>query len=363
MTSTNPSAGASRSADAEPVFRLFACCVPVRGARRSVICDLGRQTYRFIPNGLFDILTEHRDKSLTAIKRHFDHRYDREIERYFAVLVDEELGFWCDEPEAFPPLDLDWQAPERITNAILDIDERSAHDYAAILAQLDDLGCRGLQVRCFAAIDPAAIERLLAPTVRGRLRAIELLLAHAPGLTFEVLADLCRRHPRIFRLTVHSAPHDDSRELQGTTVVIEHRREAIDSPACCGCVHASWFAPNLGTFLEAQRHNTCLNRKISVDARGEIRNCPSLGLSFGNVREVSLHAAVAHRDFAALWQINKDQIEVCRDCEFRYICVDCRAYLSRPDDRYSKPAKCGYDPYTAQWSCTAGQESGAPVSS
>jgi SPASM domain peptide maturase of grasp-with-spasm system len=345
------------------VFRLFACCVAVRGARRSVICDLGRQTYRFIPNGLFEILTEHRDKTLPAIKAHFEHRFDRQIDRYFAALADEELGFWCDEPESFPDLDLTWQAPERITNAILDIDRRSAHDYASVLSQLDDLGCKALQVRCFDALAPAEIERLLAPTVRGRLRSIELLLAHAPGVSWEQLEDLCRRHPRLFRVTVHSAPHDASREVPDSTAVIEMRCEVISSPACCGCVHPSWFAPNLATFIEAQRHNSCLNRKLAVDARGEIRNCPSLGRSFGNAGEVSLHSALAHRDFAALWQINKDQIDVCRDCEFRYICVDCRAYLSRPDDRYSKPAKCGYDPYSAQWRSTAGQESGAPASS
>jgi SPASM domain peptide maturase of grasp-with-spasm system len=362
MTSTNPSPAACPTA-AEPVFRLFACCVPVRGARRSLICDLGRQTYRFIPNGLYEIVTAHRDKSLGAIKEHYGHRHDAEIDRYFAVLVDEELGFWCDEPEAFPPLDLTWQSPERITNAILDVDGGSTHDYGSILSQLDDLGCKALQVRCFAPLAPAEIERLLAAAAIGRLRSIELLLAHRSDLTDELLAELCRRHPRLLRVTVHSAPAESRQELAGTSAVIERRREAIDSPACCGCVHPSWFAPNLGAFLEAQRHNSCLNRKLAVDARGEIRNCPSLGRSFGNAREVSLHSAVAQRDFAALWEINKDQIEVCRDCEFRYICTDCRAYLSRPDDLYSKPAKCGYDPYTAQWSFTAGQESGAPASS
>jgi SPASM domain peptide maturase of grasp-with-spasm system len=337
--------------------------MPVRGARRSVICDLGRQTYRFIPNVLFDILTEHRDRSLAAIEEHYGRRHDAEIERYFAALVDEELGFWCDEPEAFPPLDLTWEAPERITNAILDLDERSRYDTAAVLAQLDDLGCKALQVRSFAALDPAAIERLLAPTVRGRLRSIELLVRDSPALTDAALDELCRRHPRIFRLTVHTAARDERRELPGTTVMVERRRAAVDSPACCGAVHPSWFAANADTFLEAQQHNSCLHRKIAVDARGEIKNCPSFGRSFGNVAEDSLHAALAQRDFADLWQINKDQIDVCRDCELRYMCIDCRAYLARPDDRYSKPAKCGYDPYTAQWSPSAERECGAPASS
>lgn len=36
-------------------------------------------------------------------------------------------------------------------------------------------------------------------------------------------------------------------------------------------------------------------------------------------------------------------------CEFRYICIDCRAYLVAPENIYSKPQKCGYDPFTNKW--------------
>jgi SPASM domain peptide maturase of grasp-with-spasm system len=130
---------------------------------------------------------------------------------------------------------------------------------------------------------------------------------------------------------------------------VRYRREAIDSPRCCGRIHPGYFAIDLETFAEGQRHNTCLNRKISIDARGEIKNCPSMARSFGNLRDTSLHSALAQRDFAALWSINKDQIAICKDCEFRYVCTDCRAYLADERDLYSKPSKCTYDPYTAEW--------------
>jgi SPASM domain peptide maturase of grasp-with-spasm system len=314
-----------------------------------VICDLGRQLLRFIPNGLFEILTEHGGRSVAEIKALYDGQCDREIDEYFDFLLREELGFWCDEPAAFPPIALDSEWPQRITNAILDVDRSSTHDYPAILAQLDDLGCEALQVRCYDPLDRGLLDRLLAGAVRGRLRSIDLLLAYEPALTDEALTGLCRHHPRLSRICVHSAPEDRACTSAPQGVEIDYRREVVGSPACCGCVHPSYFAPNLETFLEAQRHNTCLNRKVAVDARGEIRNCPSLGVSYGNVRDVSLHSAVARRDFREMWEINKDQIEVCKDCEFRYICIDCRAYLSRQEDRYSKPAKCGYDPYTARW--------------
>ncbi|MNL67068.1 hypothetical protein D3C87_1916250 [compost metagenome] len=31
------------------------------------------------------------------------------------------------------------------------------------------------------------------------------------------------------------------------------------------------------------------------------------------------------------------------------MCTDCRAYVEDPKDIYSKPLKCGYDPYTNEW--------------
>ena len=53
--------------------------------------------------------------------------------------------------------------------------------------------------------------------------------------------------------------------------------------------------------------------------------------------------------FKEKWGISKDHISVCRDCEFRYACSDCRAYLENPEDAFSKPLKCGYDPYSGKW--------------
>ena len=334
-----------------PAFALFACCLPVRGARRSVICDLQRQSLHFIPDGLYEILTEHRGRSVEAIKSHYHHQYDEEIDEYFAFLLREELGFWSDDPGSFPDLDLSWDPPERITNAILDADPGSAHDYPAILRQLDDLGCKALEARFFHGCRLGELSAVLAAAGGGRLRSIELVAGYGEELTPEALESLATAHQRVSGILIHSAPAWRRRrwtfERLGTS--LEYVTEAIDGPRCCGKIHPGQLAVNLDTFVEAKRFNSCLNRKLSIDARGEIRNCPSLPRSFGNVREVSLHSALAHRDFPALWSINKDQIAVCKDCELRYVCTDCRAYLLDGADLYSKPSTCTYDPYTATW--------------
>lgn len=339
------------------VFALFACCVPVRGARRSVVCDLQRQSFRFIPNGLYEILTEQCGKSVREIKDAYGREYDEEIDEYFELLEREELGFWCRDGDAerFPRLDLSWEAPERITNAIVDVDGDSDHDFARIFDELDDLGCKALELRFFRACGLGELRRILEAARHRRLRSIELLLGHCDELTDAALEQLAGDYPRVSGIAVHSAPQARQVELELQGVVVEHVTQVIDSHRCCGQIHPGYFVTNLETFSEAQKHNSCLNRKIAIDARGEIKNCPSLGRSFGNAREVSLHSAAAHRDFAALWSINKDQIAVCKDCEFRYICTDCRAYLTDPSDLYAKPSKCTYDPYTAEWRPRAGR--------
>jgi SPASM domain peptide maturase of grasp-with-spasm system len=71
--------------------------------------------------------------------------------------------------------------------------------------------------------------------------------------------------------------------------------------------------------------------------------------SFGNIKDTTLEEALSHPDFKKYWNITKDQIEVCKDCEFRHICTDCRAYIEEPENQYSKPLKCGYNPYTNKW--------------
>jgi radical SAM protein with 4Fe4S-binding SPASM domain len=50
-----------------------------------------------------------------------------------------------------------------------------------------------------------------------------------------------------------------------------------------------------------------------------------------------------------VWEITKNQIEICKDCELRYICQDCRAYTIDENNKYSKPLKCKYDQYQAVW--------------
>jgi len=333
------------------VFRLFANCIPVKGARRSLLCDLQTGRLKLIPNSMFDMLASCRQHTAEGIKQAYDHVYDDVIDEYLEFLIDQGWGFWCENPEAFPEMPLDYHCPDLVTNALIDADADSDHDYADLFNQLQDLGCKHVELRFFAPLPLARLAGILDLTTGSRLRGIALLLPFTAECGEAEMTALCRRHPRIARLTLTGAPGFRSLTTathSKTMGVLIYHPHVVDGHHHCGVVDRMYFAANVPAFTEALHHNSCLNRKISVDCRGVIRNCPSMTGAYGNAREHRLAEALEQPGFRDVWSITKDQVAVCRDCEFRYVCSDCRAYVEE-NDPVGKPARCDYDPYTATW--------------
>jgi SPASM domain peptide maturase of grasp-with-spasm system len=100
--------------------------------------------------------------------------------------------------------------------------------------------------------------------------------------------------------------------------------------------------------MESKLYNNCLNRKLGIDIHGNIKNCTALNKSYGNLKDSNLIEIVSSLEFQKLWLIKKDDIMVCKDCEFRYMCSDCRAFTEN-NDLYGKPKYCRYNPYKMEW--------------
>ena len=330
---------------------LYACCILVRGSNRSLICDTQRQKYYMIPNSLYEILKDYKYKSIVDIKKMYDNKYNDTIDEYFEFLEREDLLFFTESPMDFPDIDLKWNIPSVIHDAIIDIGENfSLLDFEKIILGLDSFGCKHIQVRSFFEKNIDFFYNILNVLEMKRIHTVDLTAKYTVGLNKKSLTQLCNKFPRIHLLYIHS--HHKTTILKSgkrDTGHIFTTTQKINNNNHCGIISPEYFTVNIKTFTEAQKHNTCLNRKISIDTEGYIRNCPSMKEHYGNIKDTTLQEALQHPDFKKYWFVNKDQISVCKDCEFRYICTDCRAYIENPEDMYSKPLKCGYNPYTCEW--------------
>lgn len=334
------------------VFNLFANCLPVKGYKRSVICDVYRERFRIIPNSLYFILTQLKNNSVKEVKEYFKNENDQFIDEYFDFMQKNEFGFFCtkEEQKLFPKLNTTFEMPSIITNCIIDIDVKSSHDYSKLFSELEELHCHYWQIRFYSNFGLEEIEKILWLAKDIHLHSISLLIPYQVSMTENDILRFYNLYP-ISRIDFYSVP--ESLIASFSEVFINqpfnfHEKDIIYEKHC-GVVNEYYFTPNVKLYSESQQKNSCLNQKISVDVNGEIKNCPSMMKSYGNIKNTSLLQALEKENFKSVWSISKSRIKVCKDCEFRHICTDCRAYIDDPNDIYSKPLKCGYDPYRTKW--------------
>lgn len=273
------------------------------------------------------------------------------LEEYFEFLLNYELVFFHDSPELFPFLNDFWDEPFEITNCIIDFNEISFEKVMSIKNAIDVTPIKALQIRIFEEIKANELDLILSNIKPEGLNSIELILKYSKGISLDEMRNICTKYPYIFTITVFNSPeeikfYNNKNDVFGQ---IFYLKNFVLSEKSCGNIIPDFFTINIKTYTESLHHNSCLNRKVSIDKEGNIKNCPSMVESFGNVYNNTLNKALSQPEFKKYWSINKDQISVCKDCEFRYICTDCRAYIEDPKDILSKPLKCGYNPYSGQW--------------
>lgn len=344
----------------QKIHRLFAPCIPVKGFRRSIIADINRHQLLHIPNSLYNILTECRNMTLAEIIEKYGKENESVILNYFDYLESNELTFTIDRSELtlFPNLPLQWDFPSMCSNAIIDIKPNSSYDIESAFHKLDELDCFHLQIRVFFLTDRQYVERLLYNVHEKSFRSVHLVLDYSKELEDTCINEWTLLFPKLAKTELYNAPKDKYCYLSNGLSLMVMYKKLISSSSDCGKVSSKYFSIETKHFTESQHHNTCLNRKVCIDAEGDIKNCPAMVKSYGNIKDTTLEEAINQPGFKDLWYICKDQIDVCKDCEFRYMCTDCRCFIKDPDNIYSQPAKCTYNPYICLWE---GQEGYVPV--
>lgn len=106
------------------------------------------------------------------------------------------------------------------------------------------------------------------------------------------------------------------------------------------------------TSCEKNRHwNSCWFGKAAVTSRGDVLPCVfARDQIAGNIKQKNLSEIIKGEKMLHFWGLTKDHIEVCKDCEYRYVCEDCRPWAyGITGNLYAKSPRCTYNPYTGEW--------------
>ncbi|HQB76849.1 MAG TPA: grasp-with-spasm system SPASM domain peptide maturase [Tenuifilaceae bacterium] len=326
-------------------YKRFSNCFLVKGYITYTIYDIFRrevfvinkQTYDLLCNDIID------EKSLHLLPN-----------KKAKELLDAEIIFECniEDNDLFPEIETNWHSPFNILNCIIDIEENSRFNFKEIFKQLDSLSCKNLQLRFKSDIQGNIIIDILNSLADLNIRNTELIIPFNDLIIKNITCDF----ENISNIIVYDASRNGIELHNGCQIIFTEEKQW--NPKQCGVIDPTYFVCNSDLFIESQSFNTCLNGKISIDYNGNIKNCPSCTHSYGNICNTTLGEALNHPSFKKYWNITKDKIDVCKDCEFRHLCTDCRIFIKDPSNPYSQPAKCTYNPYIAKWQ---GEEGYVPV--
>lgn len=101
-------------------------------------------------------------------------------------------------------------------------------------------------------------------------------------------------------------------------------------------------------FFYCRQFNPCLGQQLAVDGDGAVKHCLWASQSLGHVEKEGLREVILAGAVDEYWEKTKDGIEVCKDCELRYACFDCRVGKKGAFMAAEKPSYCSYDPYTGE---------------
>lgn len=336
-------------------FNLFKDCLIVKGASKSLLMDLTREEFFEFPSFFYDILKELETKNyMTVIIENTDLK--DEIENFTTYLEENEFGHFISENTLFPSIKNYYTDSLLVRNSIIEVDKKmSVEALLKLILELDDLGCKHIELRIIDSLNLSHLSDNLHNVKIRNLNSINTIVKYESSMSDEEYIDVLHKTPIISTIFIHSSFKQEiiSKSIGygdiGNRQLI-HTTQQITSNKDCGNINIESFLKlNITQVLMNQNCNSCLYKKVSIDSEGNIKNCPSMSKSYGNVKSNSLKDIVINQEFNKLGLITKDEITICSDCHYRYICYDCRAFIESPDDYYSKPLKCGYDPYQDVW--------------
>lgn len=335
-------------------FNLFSNVLPVKGYSRMLICDLQRNVSELYPLDLYYILEELKQESIENVLQTYDEDSKEIFNEYLNLLLEKEYGFVSENEwdRNFPPMPYKYQDPTTISNIVIEFDNIDV--LYKIRESIENLLISHLVIFTRKKLSTEDFKEIDNCFKNSCLEGIEIYTPFYGEVDTGFINTLNENTLRLYHLVFYNCGKFQFGE---TDEIYRFSMNFIKEDLCmksCGKVDLKYLSTNTAKVLEAINHNSCLHKKIAIDIDGNIRNCPAMPFAYGNIKDTTLKEALNKKGFKRYWNLTKDDIEVCKDCEFRYICTDCRAFTERTHTNKegldtSKPLKCGYDPYTAKW--------------
>jgi len=328
-------------------FYIYEDCRFVKGYNRSIIYDLGKETFFYIPNILYDIMVKFNGEKISEIFKYYAYENKKYIVEYLSFLFENNIAFTSkvNNINIFSSLNLDFETASIFSNAIIEIDKKT--NYSKLFNELENLGCNHILLISFSKLTIIQIEKIIKLCDSSAFKSIEIITSYFQDFT--VLENMFDKYPRVKSIILHSTPKKnkskkDIKEDKNITFLLENYTKLADLSK----ISINNFRVNLPLYTESLKFNTFFNKKIIIDSRGNVLKNMYNSETYGNIYRTKIIDIYNKTDLKEYWEISKNNIVICQDCEYRYMCIDSRVPLKEKGCFYFNDT-CNYNPYIAKW--------------
>ncbi len=331
-------------------------CIGIKGAQRSVMYDLIKMKFEFIPNALSDFLEIVKKQKNQTLLLNSSEEQRIILNEYLTFCADSEYILEIPEKvsqNCFPSLNLEFEVPSVISNICINLKNESL-DYLIKLKEILLITkCHNVQIICEPNFNLENIINNIAILSEIGLESIELIVPFEINFNYVNIVD---KHKNVSFVFVYNAPTDEfiKHSFYGLQQVLYSTKsfQLTDKKSF------DFFNIHISLFTESQKHNTYFNRKLYIGVNGEIKNAPESIDIFGNINTIKsideILTIVDSPKFQKYWYIHKGLIDICKQCEFRHMCVDNREPIKRNGKEWYFETECNYNPYIAKWQSEEG---------
>ncbi|KAF2516654.1 grasp-with-spasm system SPASM domain peptide maturase [Flavobacterium foetidum] len=324
-------------------FKLFSNCLTVKGINRGIIIDFQRENYFVVPNQVIDFISEYSEKNVYELFKDFQN--DKPIlKKYIRFFIENELIIVSDDIRRFPAISNHFERPYSIDTITLDLNLSTSILKDFLEQRIDNLGVSSLKL-ISGDFNLQKLAEVLKIIDKSRIKSVVLYIKHN-NVSENELVKLKDKFSRIAEIIFYEAEKgNDSRESN-----FIYERNSLAEILAMKISDQDDFLLNIANFNESLKYSSAYNRTVFIDDLGNVRRYVEDESIFGNVAKDDLREVVLNSEIISFWEINKDKIKICRDCEFRYICPDGSIPFKIDEEKYySSSNSCNYSPYTNKW--------------
>ncbi len=237
---------------------------------------------------------------------------------------------------------LDWNNPSAITNSIICL--KNIDLFEKILNYLEQAICKHIVLHFIDFLSIEEIKTYINKLLDYNIQSVIIICQYDEIYFSDEFGDLIMELKINKKLFVLNSPFEKNFEDTMFFTLKEKEYNYLK--------RKNEFVSNISLFSESQLHHTYFNRKLYIGPTGEIKNAPETEQVFGYIQDITedeLKEIISSPHFQKYWFVHKGLIDVCKECEFRHMCVDNRVPIERKSNEWYNSLECNYNPYIGKW--------------